>query len=131
MERIAEAFRQDFANWGFEIPSADLQSRRASFIHAQRWLNQYVFGRNRFGDFLHYYGTHRMTSDEHVRLYANGRRQHLAAIAPWCLTSKDPRKAARLEAAYYRKNRRIARSLVAKGFNKFTMNMSLRAGLEG
>jgi hypothetical protein len=131
MKRIAEAFRHDFTNLGFEIPSADLQSRRAGFIHAKGWLVQYVFGRNRFGEFLDYYVTHRMASDSHVRLYANGRRQYLAVIVWLCPWSEDPREAARLEAAFTRKNRRIARSLVAKGFNKFTMNMSLRAGLAG
>jgi hypothetical protein len=129
MERVVEAFRRDFANWGLELPSADLQSRRAGFIHEQGWLIQYVFGRNHFGEYLDYYASHRMTSDSHVRLYANGRRQRLAVMASAFFTSEDPREAARLEAAYYCRNRRIARSLAAKGFNKFTINMALHAGL--
>ena len=66
-----------------------------------------------------------MTSDSHVRLYANGRRQHLAALVSMFWTSEDPEEAARLEAAYYRRKRRIARSLAAKGVNEFTINMTL------
>ncbi|CAN5896237.1 hypothetical protein BH24GEM1_BH24GEM1_01820 [soil metagenome] len=70
-----------------------------------------------------------MTTDSHVRLYVSGRRQQLAVLASMFWTSEDPKEAARLEAAYYRRNRRIARSLAAKGFNKFTINMTLHAGL--
>lgn len=131
MESIAEAFRRDFANWSLEIPVADLNARRAGFIHTQGWLIQYVFGQNRMGQYLDYYASHRMTTDSHVRLYANGRRQRLAVIAGMYFTSEDPQKAAELEAAYYRRNRRIARVLAAKGFDKLTINMSLHAGLAG
>lgn len=42
MERIAEAFRKDFANCGLDLPSEALQARRPGFIHAQGWLIQYV-----------------------------------------------------------------------------------------
>ena len=129
MERIAEAFRKDFATWGLDLPSATFPSRRSGFIHAQGWLIQYVFGRNRSGEYLDYYATHRMTDDSHVRLYASGRRQNLMALVSMFFTSEDPKEAARLEAAYYRRNRRIARSLVTKGFDKFTINMGLHAGL--
>ena len=40
-------------------------------------------------------------------------------------------EAKRREAAYYRRNRRVARQLAAKGFDKFTINMALQAGLAG
>ena len=129
MNRIADAFRQDFENWGLELPAADLRRRRLGYIQSQGWLIQYAFDRNRSGEYLDYYASHRMTDDRHVRLYASGRRQRLAALASMCLSSENPKEAARLEVAYYRRNRRIARSLTAKGFGKFTLNMALHAGL--
>lgn len=68
MERIAEAFREDVANWRLDLPSDALHARRPVFIHARGWLIQYVFGRNRIGEYLDYYASHRMTTDSHVRL---------------------------------------------------------------
>jgi hypothetical protein len=70
-----------------------------------------------------------MTDDTHVRLYANGRCQHLAAMTGMFRTSSDPAEAARLKRAYLRRNRRVSRTLEAKGFDKFTINMALHAGL--
>lgn len=130
MDRVAAVFHEQFANWGLELPAAILRKRRSGFIQSQGWLIQYAFGRNRFGEYVDYYASHRMTNDRHVRLYVSGRRQHLAALASMYPTSEDPKKAARAEAAYLRRNRRIARSLVDKGFSKFTINMALQSGFE-
>ena len=130
MEKIAEAFRRQFAHWGLELPAPVLRERRPGFIQAQGWLIQYTFGRNRWGEYLNYYASHRMTDDSHVRLYASGRCQQLSALVSVFFTSQDPANAERLEAAYYRRNGRVARLLVAKGFDKFTMNMALHAGLD-
>lgn len=129
MRTVGESFRRDFAHWGLALPENAVRERRPGFIHEGGWLIQYTFGRNRHGEYLDYYATHRMTDDQHVRLYATGRRQALAALTSAFLTSADPNQARRLEAAYYRRNRRVARQLVAKGFDKFTLNMSLHAGL--
>jgi hypothetical protein len=43
----------------------------------------------------------------------------------------DPEEAKRFEDAYLLRNRRIAIKLAAKGFNKFSINMLLHAGLGG
>lgn len=131
MDRIARAFRADFAHWGIEIPPASLASREPGFIQAAGWLIQFTFGRDSRGEYLDYYASHRMTDDSHVRLYAAGRRQYLASLASFFVTSLDPTEAKRLKAAYLRRNRRIARRLAAKGFDKFTINMLLHAGLAG
>lgn len=131
MNRIAQAFRADFANWGLEIPPEVLVSREPGFIQAAGWLIQFTFGSDSRGEYLDYYASHRMTDDSHVRLYETGRRQRLASLASFFVTSSDPREARRLEAAYLRRNRRIARKLAAKGFGKFTINMLLHAGLDG
>lgn len=130
MERIADGFRRDFANWSLELPAEGLAFRRAGFIQSSGWLIQYAFGKNQYGDYLDYYASHRMTDDRHVRLYANGRRQDLAALEGMYCTSSDPAEAARLQAAHFRRSRRVARALGAKGFDRFTINMALHAGLE-
>ncbi len=131
MNRIAQAFRADFANWGLEIPPEALASREPGSIQAAGWLIQFTFGRDSRGEYLDYYASHRMTDDSHVRLYETGRRQRLASIAGMYVTSSDPGEARRLEAAYLRRNKRVARKLATKGFNKFSINMLLQSGLEG
>ena len=131
MNRIAQAFREDFSNWGLEIPPESLASRTPGVIQASGWLIQFTFGRDSRGEYLDYYASHRMTDDSHVRLYETGRRQHLSSLASFFVTSSDPIEAKRSEAAYHRRNRRIARQLAAKGFEKFTINMALHAGLAG
>jgi hypothetical protein len=131
MNRIAQAFRADFAKWGLEIPPELLASREPGFIQAAGWLIQFTFGSDSRGEYLDYYASHRMTDDSHVRLYETGRRQHLASLASFFVTSSDPKEAKRLEAAYLRRNGRIAQRLAAKGFDKFTVNMLLHAGLDG
>ena len=131
MNQIAQAFRADFANWGLEIPPEALVTCEPGFIHAAGWLIQFTFGRDSRGEYLDYYASHRMTDDSHVRLYETGRRQRLVSLAGIYVTSSDPGEARRLEAAYLRRNRRIARKLAAKGFNKFSINMLLHADLEG
>jgi hypothetical protein len=128
MNRIAQAFRADFVAWGLEIPQESLNSRKPGVIQSAGWLIQYIFGKDSRGEYIEYYAAHRMTDDSHVRLYQTGRRLHLAALTGMHLTSSDPEKARRLEAAYLRRNRRIAHQLVAKGFDKFTINMILHAG---
>ncbi|HPR63342.1 MAG TPA: hypothetical protein PK014_03905 [Thermoanaerobaculia bacterium] len=129
MENIKRNFEREFKRWKLELPEEDLRLRRSGFIQQEGWLIQYVFGRNRFGEYLDYYACHRMTDDEHVRLYESGRRQYLSALGGMYVTSQDPVDAARLEKAFLRRNRRIARKLVAKGFDRFTINMMLHAGI--
>ena len=130
MNHIAKAFRADFKNWGLEIPPEALASREPGFIQAAGWLIQFTFGRDSRGEYLDYYASHRMTDDSHVRLYETGRRQRLASLAGMYVTNSNPEEAKRLEEAYLRRNRRIASKLAAKGFNKFSINMLLHAGLE-
>jgi hypothetical protein len=130
MNRIAQAFRADFAKWGLEIPPELLVSREPGSIQAAGWLIQFTFGSDSRGEYLDYYASHRMTDDSHVRLYETGRRQQLASLSSFFVTSPDPTEARRLEAAYLRRNKRIARQLAAKGFGKFTINMILQAGLD-
>jgi len=128
--RVAAAFEADFEHWRLSIPERHLTDRRPGFVEDQGWLIQFTFGRDALGEYLDYYAAHRMTDDRHNRLYVSGYRRGLAALAGMCMTSRDPEEAAKLEAAYFRRNRRVARALIKKGFDKFTMNMELHAGME-
>jgi hypothetical protein len=129
VHRVADMFRKRFAAWGLALPEADIGSRQPGYLPEAGWLVQYTFGRNRGGEYLDYYASHRMTDDEHVRLYDSGRIQYLATIRSAFFTSLDLGEAHQLELAYLRRNRRVARQLVVKGFNKFTLNGLLRAGI--
>ena len=129
MNRIAEAFRSDFAQSGLEIPAGSLASREPGFIQSGGWLIQFSFGNDSRGEFLDYYASNRWTEDSHVRLYATGRRQQLASLASAYSSNGDPADEKHARAEFHRKNRRVARKLCAKGFDKFTINMFLHAGL--
>lgn len=71
-----------------------------------------------------------MTDDSHVRIYQDGHIEHLPALNSFRLVSKDPEEDKRLEEEYYQHNQQVARELAEKGFNKFTINMFLHAGLD-
>jgi hypothetical protein len=131
LNQIAQAFKRDFAHWGLELSPEMLKTRQAGFIQAEGWLIQFSFGIDKRGKYLDYYACHRMTNDSHVRLYESGRRQNLATLSDFLIQSPDPEEAKHREAAYYRRNIRVARQLAAKGFDKFTVNMALEAGLVG
>jgi hypothetical protein len=70
-----------------------------------------------------------MTDDSHVRIYADCREEQLPAFRSWCITSDDPIKAKAIKDEYYRHNQGVAKALINKGFDKFTLNMYLQVGL--
>ena len=125
MERVAGEFANRFRTWKLELAARALRDRSAGFIQAEGWLIQYAFGRNEHGEYLDYYATHRMAGDSHSRLYATGECEDLPALSTCHMTSDDPLEARRLEQEFYERNRRIAKELAEKGFNKFTINMML------
>ena len=91
-------------------------NRRRGKIVEAGWAIWYLFGLDEKGEYLDYYASHRMTSDEHVRIYADGEVEALPTIADFRMASQDPEEDARLEAEYYAENQRVARMLEAKGF---------------
>lgn len=130
MDQIPRMFAERFARWEIALPAENLKSRFSGHIAQGGWLIQFCFGRDDKGDYLDYYASHRMTDDDHIRLYADGTQVELAALRGFYLTRNDPVEAKRLEEEYYETNRRITEELVAKGFNLFTINMGLRAGFD-
>jgi hypothetical protein len=127
---IEEIFAKRFKNWNITLPKEKLKNCEDGFIHEAGWLIQYCFGKNENGKYLDYYAAHRMTDDTHRRIYEDGNVESLPALASMHLTSEDPDEAKRLEDDYFERNRIIANNLAKKGFDKFTINMILHAGLD-
>ena len=129
MDQIKRMFAERFANWDITLPAENIRQRTAGHIEKKGWLIQYCFGHDENGEYLDYCASHRMTDDEHIRLCADGSQIELAALGGLYLTSTDPIEAKRLKEEYFESNRIISEVLVTKGFNLFTINMQLQAGL--
>jgi hypothetical protein len=72
---------------------------------------QYCFGKDERGEYLDYYAAHRMTDDEHVRIYTDGQVEDLPALSSIRLVSKDPVEDKKLEDEYYHENQQVTRML--------------------
>jgi hypothetical protein len=130
MKLIADNFASRFGHWGFNLPEKDIKDRRGGYIQDSGWLIQYCFGKDETGEYLDYYATHRMTGDSHVRMYADGREEALLTLSSIVKISKDPVEQKRLEDEHDEYNRKVVKMMVDKGFDKFTMNMFLSAGMD-
>ncbi len=130
MEQIAETFNNRFDHWNITLSEADIKDRCNGHVQKSGWLIQYCFGEDEHGTYLDYYAAHRMTDDEHVRIYSDGEVEDLPALSSICLVSEDPKENKRLEDEYYHENQQVAKMLAEKGFDKFTINMFLHAGLD-
>ncbi|ART81214.1 hypothetical protein CBP31_00015 [Oceanisphaera profunda] len=129
MNKIAEQFAERFAYWDITLASDSLKNRSAGNIKKAGWLIQYCFGQDDKGDYLDFYCAHRMTDDDHTRLYADGTKVELLALAGCRFSVADPDEDKRLEEEFLETNRKVAEELTAKGFDLFTLNMALSAGL--
>lgn len=127
-EKISRIFASSFARWRLRIPAEDLVREKAGFIQKEGWLVQYCFGRDEKGGYLDYYAAHRMTSDDHVRIREDGSVENLPTMIEFCVVPEAGDDGA-AERRFYETNRKVAEMLVAKGFDKFTINMALVAGL--
>ena len=127
-EQISRIFASTFARWKLRIPEDDLAREKAGFIQREGWLVQYCFGRDEKGGYLDYYAAHRMTSDDHVRIREDGSVENLPTMREFCVIPEGGDES-EAQKRFYDANRRIAEMLVAKGFDKFTINMALVAGL--
>ncbi len=127
---IPETFNNRFDHWEITLPEEAMENRSNGYIQQSGWLIQYCFGKDRKGEYLDYYAAHRMTDDEHVRIYEDGQVEDLPALRSMRLVSGDPKEDKRLEDEYYQENQKIAKMLALKGFDKFTINMFLHAGLD-
>lgn len=130
MKLIAETFNNRFDHWEINLTEEDMKNRSSGYIQDAGWLIQYCFGKDEHGEYLDYYAAHRMTDDEHVRIYADGQVEDLPALSSIRLVSEDPEEDKKLDDEYYQENQKVAKMLAEKGFDKFTINMFLHAGLD-
>lgn len=130
MNLIADTFAKRFAHWKITLAEEDLKDRKSGYIQKAGWLIQYCFGKDQNGEYLDYYATHRMTDDIHRRIYANGKEEDLPAFLSFRKISKDPFEDKKLEDEYYEHNHKVVKLLIDKGFDKFTINMYLHAGMD-
>lgn len=130
MKLIADIFNECFSHWDIILPEENIKNRENGYIQKAGWLIQYCFGKDETGEYLDYYATHRMTTDSHMRIYADGREKSLPVLSTIHGTSEDPKEAKRLEDEFYKRNQEIAEMLAEKGFDKFTINMFLGVGID-
>lgn len=114
---------------GYRLAEKDVKSRHCGYVQKAGWLIQYCFGKDDKGEYLDYYAAH-MTDDSHVRIYTDGSQESLPALNSWSLLSDDPVEAKRLEEEYDKHNREVIKILLVKGFDKFTINIYLHAGMD-
>lgn len=130
MEAMQDIFSKHFAHWQITLPEENVRKKERGYIQKAGWLIQFCFGKDEKGEYLDYYAAHRMTDDRHVRIYENGKEIDLPALMSFRRVSENPEEDQKLEEEYFRHNRETARMLIDKGFDKFSVNMFLHAGLD-
>lgn len=125
MKLIAETFNKRFAGWKITLPEKDLNARRSGYINQEGWLIPYCFGKDENGEYMDYYAINRWYGDSHVRIYADGREEDLPTLRSIHETSWYPEEAKQLEDEFYERNRKVAKMLIDKGFDRFAINMAL------
>lgn len=115
--KIKLSFADCFAMWDICLPEHNVASRRRGKILKEGWVIWYLFGSDERGEYLDYLAYHRMTSDSHVRIYADGLRENLPAYSDLQITSDDPQENARLKADYHAYNQQVSELLKAKHFD--------------
>lgn len=133
--RIKLHFAETFSYWNLSLPDEDVTERQRGKICEAGWAIWYLFGRDERGEYLDYYSSHRMTGDDHVRVYEDGEIEYLDAVESFHRSSLDPDEAERLSREAAEENRRVVRMLEEKGFGVrgdepggVLMNRFLRAG---
>ena len=116
METTKSRFDNAFTHWNICLPPEDVASRRRGKICQRGWAIWYLFGEDEGGEFLDYYAAHRMTSDRHRRLYADGTTVCLPALREFHQWSQDEERNRVLLADYFSENQRTLDLLEKKGF---------------
>jgi hypothetical protein len=78
MIKIKEWFDRNFKYWDIPFPQEFLERRIKGVIRHRGWCISYIFGKNKKGEYLEFYASHRMTNDRHLRIYESGKVQGLA-----------------------------------------------------
>ena len=119
-EQLRQRFNRAFAEWEIELP-VDAMSPGVVWLIVQRgWTiwTRFDIGDEDNQERLDYYAMHRMTNDRHVRLYADGKEEHLPAMAWSYATPKGATDAEQEEARdeNFVHNQAVEKLLEEKGF---------------
>ena len=78
-------------------------------------------------EYLDFYAYHNMTNDSHVRVYENGETLKLPTLASGY--GYRPGGEEEAKKRFDEHNAAVTKSLLEKGFDKFTINMAISAGM--
>ena len=133
MDKIENIFEKTFSNWNIKFP----ENNENGYIANKGWLIQYCFGEENGRKYFDYYATHRMTGDDHNRIYEDGQTDELPVYWSSYLTDTpepEPIRSERLKKyekeAFEEHNKSVTEMLINKGFTKFTINMIINAGFD-
>lgn len=131
MAKLKNVFEYEFKNWNIELPKENIEKRKEGFINQSGWLIQFCFGTENGKEYMDYYSHHRMIGDDHIRIYEDGEKKDLPNFEiGYLIVENNPEQTKINENEYYEHNRLVAKQLIEKGFDKFTMNMALKAGID-
>ena len=129
--KIKNIFEYEFKNWNITLPKENFDKREQGYIQQSGWLIQYCFGIEDGKEYMDYYSSHRMTDDNHVRLYDTGEKKGLSTFKiGHQVDPNDPEKTKLYKKEYFEYNRKVAQELIDKGFSRFTINMTLQTGMD-
>jgi hypothetical protein len=130
-ELIAETFNRHFAAFDIRIQPGDVIAGRRREILAQGWRIAFRVDPDDAGSpSLEFYAAHRMTSDRHMRIRADGHEDELDAIwESYAYDAKVPGSQDAAREKYLRHNRMVAEQLVEAGlYPDGDINAYLRTG---
>jgi len=124
-KELKKEFEEYFSYWEIELPDKNLNERLNGYLKKSGWLIQYCFGIENGMEYLDFYASHRMTNDRHVRIYENGETEDLPSFWNYYVIDSDGQG----KKEYEENNKKVAKMLMQKGFDKFTINMVIQSGM--
>ena len=119
-EQLRQRFDRNFAHWGIELPVDAMSPGKVWLIVQRGWTiwTRFEINAEDGREHLDYYAMHRMTDDRHGRLYADGEKEDLPAMAGSYATSPDATKAEQeaVRAKFFADNQAVEKLLEEKGF---------------
>ncbi len=117
-EGLMELFNHEFDRWEIKLLPEAIESDEVWMIVKRGWTIWCRFGSDENSEYLDYYASHRMTSDRHVRLYPDGRRESLETLSEFFSYPKDatPEEIVYKKAEFNAYNQAVSKMLNEKGF---------------
>lgn len=84
---LRQAFAEQFAYWGIELPEEPLPEGQAGSLYRAGWTINYRYSRHDGQPCLEFYASHRTAAETLSRIYADGRYELLAQV--WELFPED------------------------------------------